>query len=214
MYHGGAAQRMVLIEAFNPIDSDPDYFWYGSDRGLPNPFNACLNAGWRVGFTGVSDEHSGVYGQKGKGRGGLWITEMTRAGVRRGLESKRSFATIEPALRLDATANGVPMASSLPSAKAPVTILLDIDRGPSWTGKKLLVEVVGPGSNGPRLLDVIPVRVPSEHQPPVRFTARPEGAWMFLRIIDPARPNHPLARAPFNHGGAFAYASPWFFRTA
>ena len=42
-------------------------------RGLPNPFNACFNAGWRVGFTGVSDEHSGTYGQPNKGRGGLWV---------------------------------------------------------------------------------------------------------------------------------------------
>jgi hypothetical protein len=213
MYHGGAARHMVLMEAFNPINSDPDYFWYGSDEGLPNPFNACLNAGWRVGFTGVSDEHSGMYGQKGKGRGGLWISEMTRAGVRRGLESKRSFATIEPALRLDATANGVPMGSSVRPGSAPVRIVLDIDRGPSWTGKGLLVEVIGSGSKGPRLLDVIPIRVPSAHQPPVAFTARPQGPWMFLRIIDPDRPSHPLARAPFKHGGAFAYASPWFFGT-
>jgi hypothetical protein len=45
----------------------------------------------------------------------------------------------------------------------------------------------------------------------VTFTVRPHGPWLFLRLIDPERRNHPLARAPFNHGGAFAYASPWFF---
>jgi uncharacterized protein DUF3604 len=211
LFHGGAAKQMVLMEAFNPIDSDPDYFWYGADRGLPNPFNACLNAGWRVGFTGVSDEHSGVYGQAGKGRGGLWIDELTRDGVRRALISRRGFATLEPALRLDATANGVPMGSALPTASGPVAIALDIDRGPDWVGKPLWVEVVGPGTNGPRLLDLIPITVPSDAEPPVTFAAQPDGAWMFLRIIDPDRPNHPLARAPFDHGGAFAYASPWFF---
>jgi hypothetical protein len=214
LYHASAAQRMVLMEAFNPIDSDPDYFWYGADRGLPNPFNACLNAGWRVGFTGVSDEHSGVYGQKGKGRGGLWVNALTRNGVRRGMESKRSFATIEPALRLDATANGVPMGSSLPARSVPLKVVLDIDRGPGWVGKRLLVEVVCPGKNGPRLLDVVPIRIPSEQQPPVSFRVSPAGAWLFLRIIDPDRRNHPLARAPFDNGGAVAYASPWFFRTS
>jgi len=200
------------MEAFNPIDSDPDYFWYGSDRGLPNPFNACLNAGWRVGFTGVSDEHSGVYAQQGKGRGGLWIDEFTREGVRRGIASKRVFATIEPALRVDATANGVPMGSTFPSKPSAVTIMVDVDRGPAWTGKGLLVEVIGPGSGDlPRLLDVVPITVPAADQPPVSFTAAPNGKWMFLRFIDPERPNHPLAKSPFLNGGAFAYTSPWFF---
>jgi len=212
VYHANASRYMVLMEAFNPIDSDPDYFWYGSDRGLPNPFNACLNAGWRVGFTGVSDEHSGVYAQQGKGRGGLWIDQFTRAGVRSGIASKRVFATIEPALRLDATANGIPMGSSFPSKPSAVTILLDVDRGQAWTGKDLLVEVIGPGSGDlPRLLDVVPITVPSADQPPVSFTAAPSGKWMFLRFIDPERPNHPLAKTPFLNGGAFAYASPWFF---
>ena len=211
MYHAKASRQMVLMETFNPINSDPDYFWYGSDSGLPNPFNACLNAGWRVGFHGVSDEHTGVYGQHGKGRGGLWVSSLTRGGVRRAMESKRTFATIEPGLRIDAAANGVPMGSAVRAGPRPVTIKLDIDRGPSWTGKRLLVEVVGPGKNGPALLDVIPLRVPAAHAPPLTFTVRPHGPWLFLRFIDPQRKNHPLARAPFNHGGAFAYASPWFF---
>ena len=211
VFHAGAADRMVLIEAFNPIDSDADYFWYGADRGVPNPFNACLNAGWRVGFTGVSDEHSGVYGQHGKGRGGLWVSEVTRDGVRRAMESRRSFATLEPALRLDARANGVPMGSVLPATTEPITILLDIARGREWIGKPLVVEVVGPGEDGPRLLDVVPVTAGADHRPPVSFTVQPpQGGWMFLRIIDPDRPNHALARAPFDNGGAFAYASPWF----
>jgi hypothetical protein len=211
LFHQRAASHMKLIETFNPINSDPDYFWYGADKGLPNPFNACFNAGWRVGFTGVSDEHSGVYGQEGKGRGGLWVSDLTREGVRAAIESKRTFSTIEPALRLDATANGVPMGSSMPSPSGPVTILLDIARGPDWVDKPLTVEAVGPGQNGPRLLNAFPITVPSDDQPPVTLTVQPQGAWLFLRIIDPDRPNHPLAKAPFNNGGAFAYASPWFF---
>lgn len=211
LYHADAAQRMVVMEAFNPIDSDPDYFWYGADRGMPNHFNACLNAGWRVGFTGVSDEHSGVYGQHGKGRGGLWVDELTREGVQRALLSRRGFATLEPALRLDATANGVPMGSAVPPVPGPVEIVLDIDRGPAWTGKTLIVEAVGPGADEPRLLDQRSVVIPPDGDPPVAFTVQPDGPWMFLRIIDPDRPNHALARAPFDNGGAFAYASPWFF---
>jgi hypothetical protein len=212
LFHAGAAQYMTLIEAFNPINSDADYFWYGADRGVPNPFNACFNAGWRVGFTGVSDEHSGVYGQPNKGRGGLWVSALTREGVRGAMASKRTFATLEPALRLDATADDVAMGSSMPAPSKPVTILLDIARDPAWVGKDLVVEVVGPGPTGglPNLIDLVPIKVPSDRQPPAKFKVRPEGSWLFLRIIDPERPNHALAKPPFNNGGAFAYASPWF----
>ena len=214
-YHESAAKNIVLMEAFNSISDNADFFWYGADKGLPNPFNMCLNAGWRVGFTGVSDEHSGQYGQQGKARGGLWVSALTRDAVRGGIVSRRSFATLEPGLRLDATANGAPMGSALGATTEPVSIALDIDRGPEWVGKELWVEVVGPGADGPQRLDVRSIVIPAENQPTIAFTVQPAGAWMFLRIIDPDRPTHPLARGPLfeQHGGAVAYASPWFFET-
>ena len=49
LFHAGAAKHIVLIEAFNPINSDADYFWYGADRGLPNPFNAASTPGGVLG---------------------------------------------------------------------------------------------------------------------------------------------------------------------
>lgn len=227
VYHAGASKRIFLIEAFNAITynqnqsdghSATDYFWYGRDRGLPQPFNACFNAGWKVGFTGVSDEHSGHYGQTGKGRGGLYVHRLTRDGVRRAIMTRRSFGTREAGLRLDATANHVPMGSELRATKGrPLTVRLDIDRGPDWVGKKLYVQVIGPGKNDPTLLDVIPVRVPRHDQPLVTFDVKPHGPWLFLRITDPARPCDPLGHAPFEdstYGGACAYASPWFLATA
>ena len=226
VYHQAAAKQIFLMEAFNAITFNQnesnghdatDYFWYGRDRGLPQPFNACFNAGWRVGFTGVSDEHSGHYGQTGKGRGGLYLTQMTRRGVRRAIMSRRAFGTRETGLRLDATADGVPMGSAMPTPKKPLTIKLDIDRGPAWVGKKLYVQVIGPGRDDPTLLDVVPIRVPRHDEPVVSFTVKPKGAWLFLRITDPARGCDPLGKAPFEdvrYGGASAYASPWFFDKA
>jgi hypothetical protein len=222
VFHQAAAKQIFLMESFNSVtykqnESDghnaTDYFWFGRDRGLPQPFNACFNAGWRVGFTGVSDEHSGVYGQAGKGRGGLYVDGVTRGGVRRAIMSRRTFGTREVGLRVDATANGIPMGSQLPPSKGPVRIKLDIDRGPDWAGKKLYVQVIGPGRDDPTLLDVVPIRVPRPHQPVISFEVKPKGDWMFLRITDPARPCDPLGEAPFEdatYGGACAYASPWF----
>jgi hypothetical protein len=206
----GAASLVTQFEAFNTNGYVPgDFFWYGADEGMPNPFNACLNAGWRVGFTGVSDQHSGDYSAGGEARGGLWVSALTREAVRAALSARRSFATLESGLRVDATANGVPMGSAFAHDAGPVTIEIDVDRGPDWAGKQLWVEVVRPG---PTLLDEVAVSAGT----PTVFTVevdRSAGDWLFLRIIDPDRPSHPLAaQTPFDaHGGAFAYASPWFF---
>jgi hypothetical protein len=147
----------------------------------------------------------------------LYVHDVTRDGVRRAIMSRRSFGTREVGLRLDATADNVPMGSALAPTSKPLTILLDIDRGPDWVGKRLYVQVIGPGPSDPTLLDVVPITVPRPHQPVISFTATPNGAWMFLRITDPARPCDPLGQAPFEdatYGGACAYASPWFFASA
>jgi hypothetical protein len=226
IYHGHAAKRIFLIEAFNAItftqdQSDghdaTDYFWYGRDKKLPQPFNACFNAGWQVGFTGVSDEHSGTFGQTGKGRGGLYVHHLTRQGVRNAIMTKRSFGTREAGLRLDATANHVPMGSHVhhPHRHKPLKIRLDIARGPKWEGRKLYVQVIGPGKHDPTLLDVFPIHVPRPDQPVISFDVKPRGDWLFLRITDPKRKCDPLGVKPFEdstYGGAVAYASPWFFR--
>jgi hypothetical protein len=226
LYHAGAAKRIFLIETFNAITFNQDqthghdatdYFWYGRDHKLPQPFNACLNAGWRVGFTGVSDEHSGHYGQTGKGRGGLYVHHLTRRDVRRAIMTRRSFGTREAGLRVDATANHVPMGSYVRHHhRKPLKVRLDIARGPRWEGRKLYVQAIGPGKTDPTLLEVFPVHVPRPDQPVIEFEVKPKGDWMFLRITDPKRPCDPLGHKPFEdstYGGAVAYASPWFFRT-
>jgi hypothetical protein len=102
----------------------------------------------------------------------------------------------------------------MPAPNGPVTILLDIARDAAWTGKTLTVEAIGPGANEPNLLGLFEITVPADTDPPVTLTVQPRGSWLFLRIIDPERPNHALAKAPFTNGGAFAYASPWFFDPA
>jgi hypothetical protein len=213
-FHPGAAARVTMIEAFNTNGYQyPDFFWYNADKGMPNPFNACLNAGWRVGFTGVSDEHSVTYAKAGGGRGGLWAASATREGVRAALAARRSFATLEPGLRLDATAKGAPMGSPVSHTSGAVTMEIDIDRGSAWTGKQLFVEVVGPG---PSLIDAVEIHVPAPDDSPVQISvdvARAETPWLFLRFIDPLRLKDvraPAGSAFEQHGGAFAYASPWF----
>jgi hypothetical protein len=207
-YDPAVAPYLVSVEAIN---QDRDFFWFYRDRGLPNPLAATLDAGWRVGFTGVSDEHGPPYGRPNRGRGGLWVRSLTRAGVREALERRRSFATFEPGLRVDAAANGARMGSVVAGGWDRLHVRLDIDRGPGWTGRRLVVEAV---TTGAKLVGAFPIRVPGPNDPPVAFSVKPEGDWLFLRITDPARPPDPLAEEPYrSHGRVVAYASP-FFRTA
>ena len=53
----------------------------------------CLDAGWTPGLIGVTDEHGRDWGHpEGKGRTGLFVTELSRSGVREALSNRRSFA--------------------------------------------------------------------------------------------------------------------------
>jgi hypothetical protein len=66
------ADRMVTLELFNRRD---DYLFRGLAAGMPSPLVACLNAGWRVGIIGTTDEHGTQWGtEQGKGRTGVWCS--------------------------------------------------------------------------------------------------------------------------------------------
>jgi len=208
-YDEAAGPLVVLCEAIN---AERDFFWFEVDQGRPNPLNACLNAGWHVGFTGVSDEHSTEYAKDGLARGGLWATGLTREAVRAAMISRHSFATLEHGLRLDVTANGVPMGSALTNP-GTAQIALDLDRGTGWVGKELVVEVIKPGESAATLADSHVVTVPAPESGPLELETDVSGdRWMFLRITDPQRsPDANATGAHIENGGAVAYASPWFF---
>jgi hypothetical protein len=207
-YTAAVAEQMVSLEMFNRTD---DYLFQGVATGGTSPLVACLDAGWRTGLLGVSDEHSTNWGfQEGTGRGGLWVTEHSRAGVAEALRARRFFATRVPGLRVDATAGGVRMGSVLRHRHGPVPVVLDVDRGPSWIARPLQVQVLRPGTPVPAVVDVVEVRCGDV----ARFTVPldiEDGPWAVLRIADPDAPND--TRGPPEHAAnnyAVAYTSPWF----
>ncbi|QXE35638.1 CehA/McbA family metallohydrolase [Streptomyces sp. GMY02] len=207
-YVAAAREKMVSVEMFNRGD---DYLFDGwADHGSSH-LNACLNAGWRTGITGVSDHHGTEWGHpEGVGRAGLWVTENTRAGVLEALRARRFFASRFSGLRLDATANGVRMGGDLPLASGDVRFAVDLDRGAVWAGKPLNVQVLRPGTDAPDVADVIETTSGSL----VEFTVPldvEDGAWVVLRVSDPSQPNGQPGPAghPCNDLGV-AYSSPWW----
>ena len=120
-YDPRVREQMVSLEMFNRRD---DYLFEGWADGRTSPLVACLNAGWRTGIAGVTDEHGTDWGHpEGKGRTGLWVREHSREGVKAAMRARRFFATRTSGLRLAATATPrgrcpVPMGSALPVSRA------------------------------------------------------------------------------------------------
>lgn len=209
-YAPAVAEQMVSLEVFN---RDDDYLFQGVARGAPSPLVACLNAGWRTGLLGVSDEHGTNWGfPESRGRAGLWVREHSRSGVADALRARRFFATRVAGLRVDATANGVRMGSVLRHRRGPVELELDVDRGPSWAGRALHIQLLRPATPVPAVVDVIEM-----HCGDVARFAVPldidDGSWLVLRVADPDIPN--ANPGPRNHPAnnhAIAYTSPWFLQ--
>ena len=208
-----ARDQMVSLEMFNRRD---DYLFEGWADGLSSPLCACLNAGWRTGITGVTDEHGVDWGHpEGKGRTGLWVADHTRAGVKAAMQARRFFATRTSGLRVDATASvaggpAVPMGSVLPVSRGDVTFTLDLARDDSWLGRRLTVQVLRPGPDAPVVPlvqefvvgDLVTVTLPLDLA---------DGDWVLLRVADPTQPN--ASPGPAGHPGndlGIAYTSPWW----
>lgn len=200
--------RLVSLEMFS-FDKG-DYLYEGLDQGRISPLTQCLDAGWRVGLIGVSDNHGSTFGRSA-GRGGLWVPDLSRAGVRDALVNRRFFAAKEPGILLDAAANGVPMGRSVAHRSGPVTIDVDIDIVGA-TDRPLLLQVLATGSPLPTIVASMPIEVGPRRI--TRFTLDhdvADGRWLVVRITDPAQPADPRATGAFAAAGrGMAYASPFF----
>ena len=216
-YDPRVRDQVVSLEMFNRTD---DYLFEGYADGRTSPLVACLDAGWRCGITGVTDEHGTDWGfPEGKGRTGLWVTEHSRRGVKEAMLARRFFATRTSGLRLDASAAPgrrfsqqppVRMGERLPITAGDVTIRLDLARDESWVGRELTAQVLTSGTDVPTVLDVVPFRVGKVATLTVNVDAA-DGDWFLVRVADPEQPN--ATPGPDGHPGndlGIAYTSPWW----
>jgi hypothetical protein len=187
-------RRMVAFEVFNRADE------YLFKDGV-SPLAECLDAGWRVGLVGVSDEHGTAWGfNPVVGRTGLWVRELSRAGLREALLARRVFATAVHDLRLAVRAAGplgaARMGGALAHRRGPVRFTVGIDAGLGRLGDLLYVHVLRPG---PRVHHVQPLRSGELTSFTVDLDVG-EGRWCVLRVAD----RDDLATK------ALAYASPFW----
>jgi hypothetical protein len=209
-------ERVVSMEIFNRSD---DYLLRGVASGARSPLVECLDARWQVGLIGVSDEHSANWGcTAGYGRTGIWVRELTPAGVREALLARRVFATRRPGFRLDAAANGVRMGGRLTHTGGPIHVVLDVDGGKPWWGRKLTVQLLGHGAVVPRVLWAGTAIVQRDDQPPFHFDVDLPGdatPWLVIRVGDPEATEPYEASLDLElPGAAVAYSSPFFLTSS
>ena len=190
---------MVALEAFNRAD---DYlFGLG---GTGSALVACLDAGWRPGLIGCSDEHGSSFGLAGRGRTGIWVHDHSREGVREALGARRTFATREVGLRLDATLDGVRMGGVLPGDEVELAVDL---AGSDYEGRTVELQVLasatttGGVSPEPAVLERIPAVVGDVTRAGIAVPT--DAGWLLVRVADPSRGYGRSApgRAPGVHVG-------------
>jgi len=231
-YRPAMAERLVSLEIFNRT---ADYLFKGTDRGGESPLNQCLNAGWRVGLLGVTDEHGADWGRPdGKGRAGLYVRDLSRQGVAEALAARRFFASRVKGLRVDAAvtsltaaaprqagsapapARGARMGSAVAHRPGAALVQIDLDRGEAWWGRRLNVQVLRPGRRLPTVGAALDVRLPGPDEPVIAFEVDldpADGDWVVLRVSDPSEPADPRATGEYARlGRGIAYTSPFWLR--
>lgn len=206
--------RMVTLEVFNRRE---DFLFQPRLAGPFSPLVDCLDAGWRPALIGCSDEHGRQYALEGKGRTGLWVTELSRAGVREALVARRAFATREVGLRLDARLDGVPAGGRLAgpgSLRDRHEVEVEVDLAcPDLDGREVELQLITGRGGDVVLLHATGATCGEVTRYRALLPAVP--AWMVLRVADPAVP-YSSRRGAFEPTGhpcsnrALAYASPWF----
>jgi hypothetical protein len=205
---GTVPERMVALEAFNRRE---DYLFQTRTGTRFSPLVECLDAGWRPGLVGSSDEHGRSYGLTGKGRTGLWVRSLSREGVREALTARRAFATREIGLRLDTRLSGVRGGGHL-GETGRHELAVDL-ACPGLDGRDVELQLLTGDDGEVVVLDLFRARwgVVARHLVDVPAGTR----WLALRVADPARPyggsvGEPAPRDHPCASWALAYASPWY----
>jgi len=149
-----------------------------------------------LGFIAASDSHDGQpgrsnWGAHSGGLTGLWVTELSREGVREALKNRRVFATTGQRSLIQFESRGLPMGSVLPPTSGPRTLRL-------------------------RVLSSRPIRelqVIRNGEVWRKFTKIEQASWLQLEDEKPSTARYYYLKIVFSDG-ALAWSSPLFAQEA
>jgi putative cell wall-binding protein len=215
--------RMVSLELLNRRE---DYLFRLLEVNRRSAMVECLAKGWRPGILGVSDEHDPIKRKDsdvGKGRSGIWVGDLSAAGIQEGMLQRRFFACRVKGLRIDAAADGVRMGQAFSHPGGRLLVQLDIATGTEHSGRRLNVHVMGAPVDGGLLPEILHEELVTLPTDVVEFhvDVDPERhPWVSLRISEPDlvegdelgfAPDGRAAGTPFEPlGAAWAYTAPWY----
>lgn len=126
--------RIVSLELFNRGE---DHIFEQVSGGAPSPRVECLDAGWRVGLLGVTDEHGTSRGNPlDKGRTGLWVRSFDRAGVREAMLARRFSPPVNGACASTPPSTAPPWARSSTTGPVPSSSVSTSTRAPTGSASR------------------------------------------------------------------------------
>jgi hypothetical protein len=96
-------------------DAPRPYLHSMGPRDARGSMRAGLAAGHRFGVIGSTDHHAAHPGSHDHGRLGVWANELSRDGIWRALDARRTWALTGDRIELAFSLNGAPMGAELPS---------------------------------------------------------------------------------------------------
>lgn len=130
-YDAAADQKMNLFE-FNGTDKAWELFFQALDRG------------WTVSPTNNQDNHSADWGMKNDARSGLFMSALTRDGMKDAMLNRRSFQTLDQDATIKLMADGVCWMGSILSGYSSLSVSIEATDPGSADGFDT-IELYGPG---------------------------------------------------------------------
>ncbi|HXI12050.1 MAG TPA: CehA/McbA family metallohydrolase [Thermoanaerobaculia bacterium] len=178
--------EMIVGPAFNETMVKQHH-----DAKHERDYRSYLNEGFRVGVSVGQDNHFKNWGASTAARVGVWASTLTKDDILAALKDRRTFATEDENLRVNFSANGVPLGGTAASTEAetmPLVIAIEDPNEPNASYRVRLFYDDAVGGDLAEVIETIDIAGDQEnltidHAPSV-------GGYYFVRVTqDPAGDN-------------------------
>jgi len=139
-----SGQTWLDFEFHPEVDARIQLFEFNGGGDVWNLYFAALDKGWHVSPVMNQDNHSADWGSKDDTRSGLWMSDLTRAGLRDTLANRRTFMTRDRNATIRLMADGVCWMGSVLTGVSSVEVVVEVADGDAGEGYST-IELFGPG---------------------------------------------------------------------